>query len=149
MIYDLISNRCNYRDLTNIAQALDYLSGITQENMPKEKVFLDGDNLFINPQSFTTKAAEDCVFEAHRKYIDIHYCISGTESISVASPNQLEEIKAYNPNSDTAFYSGAAVSASVLTPGCFMVCFPEDVHRTGEAAAEACEIKKVVAKVMV
>lgn len=149
MIYDLIYNRRNYRDLTSIIQALDYLSEITPENMPKEKVYLDGDNLFVNPQSFTTRPAEDCVFEAHRKYIDIHYCISGEESISIASPDQLKEIKAYNPDSDAAFYSGSSVSSSILTPGRFMVCFPEDIHRTGETVSEACEIKKVVVKVRV
>lgn len=149
MIYDLISNRRNYRDLTSIMQALDYLSEITPDNMPKEKVYLDGDNLFINPQSFTTRPAEECVFEAHRKYIDIHFCISGEESISIASPDQLKEIKAYNPDNDAAFYSGSVVSESVLTPGRFMVCFPEDIHRTGEMASEACKINKVVVKVRV
>ncbi len=147
MIYDRIENRHNYKGLVSISRALEYLSHMSLETAPQEKTYLDGEDLIANPLAFVTKPAEECVFEAHRRYIDVHYCLSGTEAISIASPIDLKETSVYDPDKDTIFYEGQSVSTSILTPGTFMVCFPEDVHRTGITAESTSDIRKLVIKV--
>lgn len=147
MIYDHIENRSKYSALPGITKALDCLAGITADNAPTEKTYLDGDKLIINPLAFATKPAEDCFFEAHHVNADVHFILTGEESISIAAADDLIETKAYSAVNDTALYDGKAISTSVMRPGYFMVCFPHDVHRTGESVAAPCDIRKLVVKV--
>lgn len=148
MIYDSLNNRENYKELEQISKALDYLANLDLQTMPKEKTFLEGEILIANPLSFITKNASECVFEAHRKYIDVHCCYAGIEAVSIASADGLRETKPYQAEIDTAYYEGHTASTCVLTPGTFLVCFPEDVHRTGEKADFVSDIKKIVVKVL-
>lgn len=147
MIFDRIENRAAYASFPGLARALDYLAGLTLENGPAEKTQLDGDNLIYNPLSLPTKPAEDCVFETHRTYIDVHYTLSGQERITIGNPLTATETKAYSEENDTAYYTCSAASSCVSTPGCFMVCFPWDIHRTVEQVESSCDLRKVVMKV--
>ena len=45
---------------------------------------IDGDNLYATVSEYITKNEEDAKFEAHQKYIDIQYVISGKEIMSIA-----------------------------------------------------------------
>ena len=36
-----------------------------------------------------------------------------------------------------------------LNPGDFLICYPEDAHRTGVIADEACHLKKAIFKIKV
>lgn len=149
MIYDHIENRDKYSDIPGISEALNYLAGITLDNAPTEKTFLDSDDLIANPLAYETKPTSACIFEAHRKYADVHFMRIGEESISIMSTERLTETKAYCDEIDTVYYDGFVVSASVIRPGYFMVCFPHDIHRTGEIAGAPCDIQKIVVKVKI
>ncbi len=47
---------------------------------------LDGDDLFALVQEYTTRAADECVWEAHRRYIDVQFVVTGAERMGVARP---------------------------------------------------------------
>jgi biofilm protein TabA len=147
MIYDRIENRGLYKDLPGIREALEYLAGLGLEIAPKEKTFLDGDKLIANPLAYTTKSAYECVFEAHRINADVHFILDGEERIAISSTENATETKPYNADTDTVYYEGSADSDNIMKPGYFMVCFPQDIHRTGELVSKPCNLKKIVVKV--
>ena len=51
------------------AKAFEEMKRILAEGAEDGKIVLDGDKLFINVQSYTSKLESDCGFEAHKKYI--------------------------------------------------------------------------------
>ncbi len=66
-------------------------------------------------------------FEAHKKYIDIHYCISGSEGIGYADVSSLKPTTEYDEKNDYFLLSGD-YQRVILREGDFCVVFPEDAH---------------------
>jgi len=149
MIFDHIENIENYKDFSRIYEALRFLSALTEEDFPSATVHIDGDDIFANPSIFCSKPIKDCVYEGHRKYIDIHYIVSGVEGISTANVKNLKVSKDYVE--DILFFEsdGEVDTTCWLTPGCFMVCFPNDAHQVAIMRDIPAEIKKIVVKVKI
>lgn len=104
------------------------------------------DGMYVTISQYQTK--ETGPFEAHRKYIDVQYLISGTECIEVADVQTLQVTQEYNAEKDCVLGS-AEGKAYVLTQGQFMVLFPEEAHRPGMKSGDITEVKKAVIKVPV
>ena len=83
MIYDSITNKEKYKDNTELYTVLNYLASITENNYPSTKVELNNDDIFINPVQLTTKLQEQCIYEAHKNYCDVHFILSGIEGIGM------------------------------------------------------------------
>lgn len=66
-------------------------------------------NAYLNIMSFCGK--DDNVYEAHKRFIDIHFVLKGSERIEVAFVSDIETDKAYNEgdvyqeNKDVIFYT--------------------------------------------
>lgn len=88
------------------------------------------------------------VFEAHRKYIDIHYCISGSEGIGYADVKRLTPITEYNETDDYVLLSGE-YQRVILQEGDLCICFPEDAHIPLLKGATDGKVLKAVAKIKV
>lgn len=149
MIFDSIKNKNNYISDTLIFRALDYLEGITSENIPESSVILENDILFINPVTLTSKPEEECIYEAHKNYIDIHYIIEGIEGIATSDISNLQGVIPYDKTKDIEFYEGEKDGQYYLKSGQFMVCWPNDAHKVAIMADTPSEIKKMVAKIKV
>ena len=104
------------------------------------------DGMYVNVFRYTTK--ETGVFEAHRKYIDIHYVLEGSEIIAVADVGKLGITQAYDEKAD-ALLGTAESDRYPLAKGQFMVVFPEEAHLPGLKADGVSEVKKAVVKVPV
>ena len=102
------------------------------------------DGVYANVSQYQTQ--EDGVFEAHRKYIDVHYMIGGAERIEVADIRRLRVTKEYDEQADCVL-GHAEGKAYTLQQGQFMVLFPEEAHRPGLRIERTCDVKKVVLKV--
>ncbi|HUX58084.1 MAG TPA: YhcH/YjgK/YiaL family protein [Bacteroidales bacterium] len=111
---------------------------------------IDGDNLFATVSEYLTKNEEDAKFEAHQKYIDIQYVISGAEQIGIAPMSQKNEVlEPYDAEKDIEFFTviqGANVEA---TPKKFFIFFPTDAHRPGLKDGDNTKVRKIVVKVKV
>lgn len=149
MIFDLLENAGTYQGLPAVYRALQYLQTLDPAALPESRVEIDGDRIFANTVRLTSKPLESCVFEAHRRYIDIHYIVSGVEGIGVASVDALAPLEPFNQEKDIGFYEGAHHSLTFLHPGEFMVCWPEDAHKVAIAQNAAAPIVKMVVKVAV
>ena len=87
-------------------------------------------------------------FEAHKDYIDVHYCISGSEGIGYADVQRLTPTTEYDKENDYFLLSGEYQKV-ILRPGDFCIVFPEDAHIPMMAGADGDKVLKAVVKVRV
>lgn len=87
----------------------------------------------------------DRPFEAHKKFADIHFVISGDEGIGYADVDTLEPVTEYNDEQDYLLLSGE-VNHLHLNPGDFCIVFPEDAHIPQMTAGADRHLKKAVVK---
>ena len=89
-------------------------------------------------------------FEAHRRYADIHYVISGVERLAVAPVDEVEPVCDFNEEDDFGLYANPAREAWVtLHEGDIVVTPPEDAHKPGCCEDAPAPLKKICVKVLV
>ena len=85
------------------------------------------------------------LWEAHLKYIDIHYILKGEEKIEVGQIKDATLTKTYDEAGDYALYEASGESIS-MHQGDFMILFPNEVHKTAISINNTLEVKKIVFK---
>ena len=85
-----------------------------------------GDKLFVSVQRYDSKV-ENHTPEAHKKYIDIQYLVSGQELMGVAPLEEMTEEVEARPDGDIWFYHGP-VSNILLGGKRFVALWPQDAH---------------------
>lgn len=149
MILDNLNNWRSYKDLEKLRPAFELLDSPDALKWPEGRLELDGQRIIAMPQSYQTRSKDAALFEAHRKYIDIQYIVSGGETVQWSFVTKLEESKTYDADRDVAFYCGVGDSFT-LAKGMFAVFFPHDAHmpcvRIGNQAQQ---VRKIVMKVAV
>lgn len=86
------------------------------------------------------------LFEAHRKYIDLHYIIEGTEQFGYANISTLKPTTEYNEDEDYILLSGE-ISRITLSKGDFVIVFPEDAHIPAMKSEGCKKVKRAVVKI--
>lgn len=148
MIFDNISNYKNYTGYPELYEALSFLAGL-EGRMPEESVVLKEDRVLCNPVRFISKPEAECKYEAHRKFIDVHYVLKGVEGIATADVDTLETDTPFDEGKDIGFYTGPEAGRYYLRRGDFMVCFPSDAHKVGMMEESPQPVEKVVIKIRV
>ena len=149
MIIDRLANPAPLFQLpARLARALEYLRATDLMSVAIGRHDLDGDRLFALVQEYTTRAADNCVWEAHRKYIDVQFVAAGVERMGYANLAQMRVRDAYDAARDVAFFEPGE-SFVTIPAGTFAIFGPEDVHSPGHTAGAACLVRKVVIKAMV
>lgn len=154
MILDTLANAPLYRSISpTLAIALQTLSDGDLPTRADGKYPLDGERVFAIVQRYSTKPPADCIWESHRKYIDVQFIGAGVECIDVVPIEAVSVKTPYDPDRDATFYHPpvTAIPARLILPaGTFAVLFPHDVHSPCIApAAGPGEVVKVVIKVAV
>lgn len=127
MIYDTLDHIQQYEGiLPGVMKGLHLLADTDFSAWEDGRHAIDGDDLFILLQSYDTKPVNDTP-EAHKKYIDIQYLLSGEERIAVAPVAEMDEEVEARPESDIWFYRGKTDDI-LLTGKRFLVLFPQDAH---------------------
>ena len=150
MIIDTIQNCEKYALLhKNFQRAFDAIKNVLDKDMPVGKYEIDGADLFISVQEYNTKLAENARFEAHRKYIDIQYIVSGEEVVEVTDLSKTTIETEYNETKDMEFYTPTgSVWRGSLTAGGYGIFFPNDVHRPALAVEGVpAPVKKILVKI--
>lgn len=109
---------------------------------------INGDDFFVNVVEYTTTAAENRFWEAHKAYIDVHVVLEGNEQIDLNFTDKME-LKEYVQEDDFLPMEGEKCASVILKPGDFLICYPNDAHRTAVAVAEPEAVKKVIFKVKI
>lgn len=147
MILDSIKNAHLYTGVSErIALGLKYLQETDLSKLEPGKYEIDGTNVYAAVSAYDTKPVEQGKFEAHKKYIDIQYIVSGEENMYYAYISEMKEATEYNETKDVLFYTGKGDPLTVKAKH-FAIFFPEDVHMPNIAINEPTAVKKVVVKV--
>ena len=145
----LAKNReaADYRGLhSRLNRALELLNDDFLSSVGTESWYLEDKALYVTRFDYETLPPEETFFEAHRRYLDIHVMLRGSEGVEIAHPEGLEQ---FEHKGDFYAYRGAAEQKLILRPGMFLVVFPGDAHRIKMAVDGKPEpVSKVVFKIL-
>ncbi|WMJ84128.1 YhcH/YjgK/YiaL family protein [Oscillospiraceae bacterium LTW-04] len=147
MVYDYLINAEKYKGLgAGITAGFAALHSHDLESLEPGDYPIFADDIILKIQSYNTKPVEQARLEAHRRYIDIQYIVSGEEKIAVGALEQAGEELEANPENDIWFYAGNADTLT-LKAGQFVLLFPGETHAPCLAATESAPVKKALIKV--
>ena len=148
MVYDKIGNIENYKTLSaDLYEGLEFLKHVSpdisngvHEINPRVKAIVS---------EYDTKVVNENGYEAHRRFTDIQYLISGKEIVRCLPVEYLSMIKQYDDTKDAAFYveAGTAGQEMPLGNGYFAIFWPQDGHMPCLSVDHPENVKKVVVKV--
>jgi YhcH/YjgK/YiaL family protein len=139
-----------YKNKERWDKAFEFLKKSDLKTLEIKRHDIDGDNLYALVSEYLTKNEDVAKFEAHKKYIDIQYVISGTEQMSIAPLAMKSEILTpYDATKDIEFMNVKQASHFTATPERFFLFFPSDIHRPSVKIGQNSQVRKVVIKVKV
>jgi YhcH/YjgK/YiaL family protein len=149
MIVDKIENSRLYEAIgERINKAFDYIKNTDLENINPGKYEIEGENIFALINEYKTKLESEGKLEAHKKYIDVQYVISGEELMGFVPLANQQILETYKEENDIVFLKGEKSFVKV-SAGMFAIFFPEDVHMPGISTGKISDVKKLVIKVRV
>ncbi len=148
MITDKLKNAALYYAAnSNFEKAFDFIKTL-RENTPNGSYQIT-DTMVAHVMEYTTGETFQYGWEAHKKFIDIQYCLRGQERI-IWTPldERLTPSIEYDEENDRTFFTGNAENTSIDTgKQIFALFFPEDAHAPQICLGKPIKIKKVVIKV--
>jgi len=147
MIYAKNKDALAYRGIhPNLDLALEHITPEFLSAVGEQRVELKGGDVYAARFTYETVPEEESFFEAHRKFLDIHIMVEGSEGVEIAPPEALEE---FDRAEDFYAYRGRGHYKLVLSPGDFLVVFPGDAHRIKMRLDRPETVSKVVFKVRI
>lgn len=128
-------------------KAFSFLKSEELSSLTTGRYELEGSDLFAIIDEYTTKDEETARFEAHRKYADIQYVISGEERIGITPLNNTKVTVPFDEEKDIVFLDASEFEYKDANPARFFVFFPEDAHCPGVKNLKNSIVRKVVVKV--
>jgi biofilm protein TabA len=146
MILDDINNHKRYiNNHPLFQQAFDFLVHTNFETLENGKHEINSDNMFAIVSRNGNSISEDSKMESHRKYIDIHFVVKGSDRIGWKSISDCKgSIGTFNVEDDYILYQEADYLSFNVTENKFLVVYPEDVHAP---LLETKDLFKVVLKI--
>jgi YhcH/YjgK/YiaL family protein len=107
------------------------------------------DEFFIIPQNTLLKTSQECIYESHKKFYDIHCCIKGMEQIELLSIADVGDPCEINIESDYCLYRTNKPARKIsLSQNQFVIFSFADVHKVGISAnGNLNSIVKIVIKI--
>lgn len=148
MLYGTLKHLDSYRGIhPGVMRGLEILRDTDFSHLEDARYEVDGDNLFFSLQSYESKPANDTP-EAHKKYVDIQFLVSGRERMGVAPLEDMVEVVEARPEGDIWLYHGPT-DEILLTGDRFAALWPEDAHAPGIAVDGPERCRKCVVKVKI
>jgi len=146
MITDQLKNAEKYYSMNpGFERAFSFLRMDSLANLPVGRHEIDGDRLFAIIQKEKGRSKAEAKLEAHRKYIDIQYVISGPEEMGWRPTATCKSVQSpYNESQDIGFFNDEPETWTEVAAGHFAIFTPEDAHAPMVSSGE---IHKVVLKV--
>lgn len=147
MIVDLVTNAAQYYTISpHIERALRFLAQDDLRKRPCGRHEISGRNFFALIQEYDTKTRENAFWEAHRKYIDVQYVVSGTELIGYSPLPRMKHLS-YDKEHDLVKLEGKGNFVEMHS-GDFMILGPQDAHMPGIMLDHPQTVRKIVVKVL-
>jgi len=150
MIIDNLKNARRYFGIYDqIGESLLHLENNNFDKILPGRYEINGDKIYGLINHYLTKNEIPEYLEAHKKYVDIHYILSGSELISYEILHNNQIIRPYDVDADYILYTPNGPSNIKLNEGEFAIFFPEDLHMPGFAVDIPLAVKKVVIKLLI
>lgn len=150
MIIDTLQNTVLYAGLgAKFMKAFDYLRQADFSNIEKGKYEIEGTDIFAIVNEYDTIDTAGEQMEAHKKYIDVQYIVSGEELIGHDFLRDQSPCKEYDETADFMLFGETPVFFSKLEAGMFAIFFPTDLHMPNIKVKDPVPVKKVVIKISV
>lgn len=133
----------------NIDTAIEYIETHDLMSLPKGKTIVDGDNVFINRDTYVAKPLEECFYENHENYMDLQIVLKGQELFAythISNPT-LKVTTPYNTEKDVTKYSCEGGVFFTLEEG-FALVYTEDIH-LAKCKANDDIVEKAVIKIKI
>jgi biofilm protein TabA len=127
-------------------RAFEFLRDTDLRLLPAGRRELDGDRLILSIDHAEGRGRQGARLEAHRRYIDIQVAIEGHEEIGWRPLDACGAPSPFDENEDIGFFDDPPESWFALSPGQFVVFFPDDAHAP---LAFQGAVKKAILKVLV
>ncbi len=130
MILDTLSQASRYTPLhPGFAAAFEFLRTAKLADLAAGRHEIDGDRLYVVMNRQPGRGRTDAKFEAHRRYIDIQFGISGTDEIGWRALSACSQPTGpFDETKDVWFFQDPAETWLVVPPQSFAIFYPEDVH---------------------
>ena len=147
ILVDTLEQSEKYNELhPAFKEAFEFLKQRTLAELPVGRNEINGDQLFCLVAKDMGRTRAEVKLEAHRKYIDIQYIISGTDEMGWRPTATCDSIdQSYDIDKDIEFFKDDPITWTKVPAGSFAIFFPEDAHAPMVGNEE---IHKVVLKVL-
>ena len=148
MIIDTLESAARHAGLHPLfAAAFDFLKRPETRELPVGRHEVMGDRVFALVGKDQGRGREKSPLEAHRKYIDIQYVVSGDEWMGWRDLASCRDTgRGYDAAREIEFFTAAPETWFRVPPGSFAIFFPGDAHAP---LAGTGPVHKVVVKVAV
>lgn len=147
LVVDELKSWQSHPQLRRLEVAFRFLERADLKTLPAGKHAID-EKAYALVDKSPTLPLEKSEFEAHRKYIDVHYVLSGQAMTGFAPVEKLMVIKPYDKEADAASYSVPKNYSELrMTPGKFAVFFPGAGHMPWCHLDGPHDVHRVVVKV--
>ncbi len=149
MIADIIENAQDYYKLgENFQKGFEFLKNTDLKKLENGKYEIEGDNVFVSVQDYQTKPESEGKFEAHKKYADIQFIISGEEKIGYTNIRNCTPTTFYDDTNDIVFLEGKG-DFITAHENSFLIFMPQDAHMPCISIDDSKYVKKAVVKVKI
>lgn len=130
MILDTLAHAERYFSLhPNFAAAFQQLHRTDLASLAPGKHSIDGDQLFLIIDQQDGRGRAGARLEAHRKFIDIQFTISGQEEIGWKPLADCQHSTApYSSEQDVELFNDVPDTWALLPDKHFVILFPQDAH---------------------
>ncbi len=148
MLLTTLVDSVRYENLyPGFSSALAFLRRADLEALPTRRHAVEGEQIFAIVERRDAVGRERAVLEAHRRYIDLQYTVSGDEIMGWRTLAECRQTRGdFEEARDVGFYEGAPLVWVPVPPGHLAVFFPEDAHAP---LAGSGPLHKVILKVAV
>lgn len=128
----ILSKICDFRRYEGLncrfGALADALEAGDLRNLAPGRHDILGEELYVVVSPFAA-TRPSTVFEAHRRYVDVHVVLDGVDAIGWAPLDSLEQQNTeYASEQDCMSFSDPPASVHLITPGNLAIFFPEDAH---------------------
>jgi len=130
MILDVLEQADAYTALNSgFAKAFAFLRRDDLADLAEGKHEIDGECVYAIVVKMAGRTREVGELEAHLKYIDVQYVLSGTDEMGWRARATCTQPQAeYNAEDDFQMFSDAPSAWVKTEPGSFAIFFPDDPH---------------------
>jgi len=112
-----------------LEKAQDFLLRSDLDSLPEGKHEIQGDDIFAIIETCEGKGKDNTILEAHRRYIDVQFSITGQDIIGIRPLSSCERIaEDYKSEKDIIFFHDQPLTWIALGGKQCIVFFPQDCH---------------------